>query len=93
MNKLPRHTFRTSSAWAACVLGFAAGFAAGIACAHTPEAASAPAAAAEKGAVVTSSGLVFRALQEGMGESPAAADTVRVHYRGRFMDGREFDSS
>ena len=51
------------------------------------------AAAAEKGAVVTASGLVYRALEEGKGASPAATDTVRVHYRGRFPDGREFDSS
>jgi FKBP-type peptidyl-prolyl cis-trans isomerase FkpA len=50
-------------------------------------------AAAEKGAVVTASGLVYRALEEGKGESPTPADTVRVHYRGRFPDGREFDSS
>jgi len=51
------------------------------------------AAAAEKGAVVTPSGLVYRALEEGKGENPAPADTVRVHYRGRCPDGREFDSS
>ena len=51
------------------------------------------AAAAEKGAVVTKSGLVYRALEEGKGDGPAATDTVRVHYRGRFPDGREFDSS
>jgi FKBP-type peptidyl-prolyl cis-trans isomerase FkpA len=51
------------------------------------------AAAAETGAVVTPSGLVYRALKEGTGESPAPTDTVRVHYRGRFTDGREFDSS
>ena len=51
------------------------------------------AAAAEKGALVTPSGLVYRALEEGKGASPTAADSVRVHYRGRFPDGREFDSS
>jgi len=50
-------------------------------------------AAAEKGAVVTPSGLVYRAIEEGKGASPNAADSVRVHYRGRFPDGREFDSS
>jgi FKBP-type peptidyl-prolyl cis-trans isomerase FkpA len=50
-------------------------------------------AAAEKGAVVTSSGLVFLSLKDGSGASPAATDTVRVHYRGTFTDGREFDSS
>ncbi|MDO8418444.1 MAG: FKBP-type peptidyl-prolyl cis-trans isomerase [Rubrivivax sp.] len=50
-------------------------------------------AAAEKGAVVTDSGLVFRMLKDGSGASPQATDTVRVHYRGTFPDGREFDSS
>jgi len=51
------------------------------------------AAAAEKGAVVTASGLVYRALKEGKGASPGATDTVRVHYRGTFPGGKEFDSS
>lgn len=51
------------------------------------------AAAKEAGAVVTSSGLVFRSLKDGTGASPKASDTVKVHYRGTFPDGREFDSS
>ena len=50
-------------------------------------------AAAESGAVVTPSGLVYRSLKDGIGASPAATDTVQVHYRGTFPDGREFDSS
>jgi FKBP-type peptidyl-prolyl cis-trans isomerase FkpA len=50
-------------------------------------------AAAEAGASVTASGLVYRSLKDGSGPSPAATDTVRVHYRGTFPDGREFDSS
>lgn len=50
-------------------------------------------AAAEPGAVVTDSGLVFRSLKDGSGARPAASDVVRVHYRGTFPDGREFDSS
>lgn len=61
--------------------------------APAPGAEPLAAAAAEKGAVVTPSGLVYRALEEGKGDSPTPADTVRVHYRGRFPDGREFDSS
>jgi FKBP-type peptidyl-prolyl cis-trans isomerase FkpA len=50
-------------------------------------------AAAEKGAVVTDSGLVFLSLRDGKGANPLATDTVKVHYRGTFTDGREFDSS
>ncbi len=50
-------------------------------------------AAAEAGAVVTTSGLVIRTLKVGTGPSPAATDVVKVHYRGTFPDGREFDSS
>jgi FKBP-type peptidyl-prolyl cis-trans isomerase FkpA len=41
----------------------------------------------------SSSGLVYQSLKEGSGASPAATDVVRVHYRGTFQDGREFDSS
>ncbi|HQS22781.1 MAG TPA: FKBP-type peptidyl-prolyl cis-trans isomerase [Acidovorax defluvii] len=53
----------------------------------------AAAAAKEPGAVVTASGLVYRSLKDGTGASPTARDTVKVHYRGTFPDGREFDSS
>ena len=59
-----------------------------------PAADAAKAAAAEPGAVVTASGLVYRSLKDGSGNAPSAAtDTVKVHYRGTFPDGREFDSS
>lgn len=51
------------------------------------------AAAKEPGAVVTPSGLIYRVLAEGKGASPKATDTVSVHYKGMFPDGREFDSS
>ncbi len=51
------------------------------------------AAAKEAGAVVTASGLVYRSLKDGTGASPAASDRVKVHYRGTFPDGKEFDSS
>lgn len=55
--------------------------------------ATTAAAAKEPGAVVTASGLVYRSLKDGSGASPKANDTVKVHYRGSFPDGREFDSS
>jgi FKBP-type peptidyl-prolyl cis-trans isomerase FkpA len=51
------------------------------------------AAAKEPGAKVTPSGLVFRSIQEGKGANPVAMDVVKVHYRGTFPDGKEFDSS
>jgi FKBP-type peptidyl-prolyl cis-trans isomerase FkpA len=50
-------------------------------------------AAKEKGAVKTPSGLVYRSLQEGKGEKPSATSTVKVNYRGTFIDGTEFDAS
>lgn len=53
----------------------------------------ADAAAKEPGAVVTPSGLVYRSLKDGAGASPKETDTVKVHYRGTFPDGKEFDSS
>ena len=51
------------------------------------------AAAKEEGAVKTSSGLIYKTLTPGTGETPKLTDTVRVHYRGTFIDGTEFDSS
>ena len=50
-------------------------------------------AKAEAGATTTSSGLVYRALKDGTGPNPKASDVVRVHYKGTFPDGKEFDSS
>ncbi|WP_122465166.1 FKBP-type peptidyl-prolyl cis-trans isomerase [Brevundimonas lutea] len=43
----------------------------------------------------TASGLQYRRVSDEMpqGDQPAETDTVRVHYRGVFIDGREFDSS
>jgi FKBP-type peptidyl-prolyl cis-trans isomerase FkpA len=51
------------------------------------------ASAKAAGAVVTPSGLVYRILKDGTGASPSASDKVKVHYRGTFPDGKEFDSS
>ena len=61
--------------------------------AHAQQNATLDAAAKEPGAVVTSSGLVFRSMKEGSGARPGAANVVKVHYRGTFPDGKEFDSS
>jgi FKBP-type peptidyl-prolyl cis-trans isomerase FkpA len=50
-------------------------------------------AAAEPGAVKTDSGLIYHELKAGTGASPKATDTVKVNYRGTFINGTEFDSS
>lgn len=50
-------------------------------------------AAAPGSVTTTSSGLVFKLMKPGTGPSPKATDTVKVHYRGTLMDGKEFDSS
>ena len=55
--------------------------------------AVAEAAAKEKGAEKTASGLVFVPLKEGSGESPKPTEVVKVHYAGRLPDGKVFDSS
>lgn len=45
------------------------------------------AAGAEDGATTTASGLVILDEVEGSGPSPAASDTVEVHYEGKLVDG------
>jgi len=45
------------------------------------------------GAKTTASGLRYTVQQEGTGKSPKATDTVKVHYTGKFLDGKVFDSS
>lgn len=50
-------------------------------------------AAKEKGAVKTSSGMVYKSIKDGQGKSPNASSTVEVNYRGTLTNGKEFDSS
>lgn len=50
-------------------------------------------AAAEPGAVKSPSGLVYQEIAAGSGATPAATDTVKVHYKGTLIDGTVFDSS
>ena len=53
----------------------------------------APTAMAQAKPVTTASGLVCESIKEGTGDSPKATDTVKVHYKGTLLDGKEFDSS
>ncbi|MEM6793282.1 MAG: FKBP-type peptidyl-prolyl cis-trans isomerase, partial [Acidobacteriota bacterium] len=45
------------------------------------------------GGEVTESGLIFKSLRAGDGESPAETDQVKVHYHGTLRTGEVFDSS
>ena len=47
----------------------------------------------QDGVIVTASGLQYKVLAEGSGDSPKATDTVKVHYEGRLISGSVFDSS
>jgi FKBP-type peptidyl-prolyl cis-trans isomerase FkpA len=50
-------------------------------------------AAKEKGAVKTASGMVYKSIKDGSGNSPSASSVVEVNYRGTLPNGKEFDSS
>jgi FKBP-type peptidyl-prolyl cis-trans isomerase FkpA len=50
-------------------------------------------AATEAGAEKTASNMVYKAVKEGTGPSPAATDNVKVHYEGKLVSGKVFDSS
>lgn len=43
--------------------------------------------------IVTESGLQYEIFEKGTGPKPNSMDTVIVHYTGRFIDGREFEST
>ncbi len=45
------------------------------------------------GIVTTASGLEYKVLAAGSGDSPKKTDEVTVNYRGTLLDGTEFDSS
>lgn len=47
----------------------------------------------KEGVKKTESGLQYKVIVEGKGETPKAADAVNAFYRGKFVNGIEFDSS
>ncbi|MFP4137527.1 MAG: FKBP-type peptidyl-prolyl cis-trans isomerase [Halomonas sp.] len=49
--------------------------------------------AEREGVETTASGLQYRELENGDGDTPDADDTVEVHYEGTLIDGTVFDSS
>lgn len=49
--------------------------------------------AKKEGVKTTESGLQYKIIKAGDGDTPGADDTVVTHYRGTLIDGREFDSS
>lgn len=46
-----------------------------------------------EGVVTLPSGLQYKVLSKGTGESPTLVDVVSVHYCGYFIDGKEFEST
>lgn len=47
----------------------------------------------KEGVKTLPSGVQYKVLASGKGASPKAADTVKVHYKGRLTDGKVFDGS
>lgn len=48
---------------------------------------------AKDGVKRTSTGLQYKVLRAGSGAAPGASDRVKVHYRGKLIDGTVFDNS
>lgn len=49
--------------------------------------------AKKEGVKTTASGLQYKVIKEGEGDSPKADDLVMVNYEGKLIDGKVFDSS
>ena len=79
-------------------IGAVALAAAGLAWAGQQGIAASPAAflsenASQSGVVTTDSGLQYKVIKEGQGNSPAASDVALVSYRGTLIDGTVFDQN
>ena len=48
---------------------------------------------AKDGVVTLPSGIQYLVLKEGTGKQPSLRDSVKAHYKGSLLDGKEFDSS
>ncbi len=49
--------------------------------------------AKQPGVISTPTGLLYKVIADGAGDMPRTGDSVKVHYKGTLIDGREFDSS
>jgi FKBP-type peptidyl-prolyl cis-trans isomerase FkpA len=49
--------------------------------------------AKKEGVIITESGIQYSVITEAEGDKPVATDTVKVHYKGTFLNGETFDSS
>ena len=49
--------------------------------------------AKKEGIATTASGLQYEVVRDGDGAKPGPTSTVEVHYEGRLIDGKVFDSS
>ena len=47
----------------------------------------------KEGVIELPSGIQYLVLKEGTGAHPSVSDTVKAHYKGALLDGKEFDSS
>jgi len=47
----------------------------------------------KEGVIELPSGIQYLVLKEGTGVQPSVSDTVKAHYKGALLDGKEFDSS
>lgn len=46
-----------------------------------------------EGVISLPDGLQYLVIKEGTGAQPAITDTVKAHYKGALLDGKEFDNS